>query len=353
VLFRAGIRVAFDPEKIGEQEMTLIKSNFRGTPSILLGSDCDGTTFENLKAPAGAGSHHEQRENDLAMHTFRRMAEMPGVTTMFVTGRNIRELHQGCKHYGFEGIKLPFVGVDTGLHVYECQNGDLRFDNTFNNLVSEQALALGWNKPWLMRLFNSQSISVIHPTQDSETQDPDSLKVQWVVRDMSRMEEFKGHVDQAIRYSCHGAAVAISSFDPAKQLGFLDVMPIYRFENPGNPELDPGVTGKVIALEYIRRRVGLPVDRVAYSGDSGNDTAALVRGYYGTLVENASEQVRNLILQSAKLAGTENTLFLPTGPWRGFSNSGCLRGVLRGAIEHARFFDPDIIFESKRDLFGR
>lgn len=333
--------------------MVLILTKPTASTKVLLANDCDGTAFDNRVDRTEARNCHSVRQDLLAMHTFRRIAETPGVANAFVTGRNIRELEEGCKQYGFEGVKLPWVGVDTGIHVYERQGGELKFDKTFHSCLSEQVLHLRWDKQWLMGLFRSESTDVIHPTQDRETQDPDSLKVQFVVRDISRLEDFRDLLDRAIRDKCHGAAVAISSFDPAKGLGFLDVMPIYRFENPGNPRLDPGVTGKVIAIEYMRRRIGLPVEQVAYSGDSGNDAAALVHGYFGTVVENASDKVRQMVLAAAKRAGTEHRLSLPSGAWEQFTDSACLRGVIRGAIQHAKFFSPEIIIESERELFGR
>jgi hypothetical protein len=195
-----------------------------------------------------------------------------------------------------------------------------------------------------MRILGAYSSNDVWLTSDQETIDISSLKVQWTVREPSRIDEFTTIVRDTVERLCQRAAVVIGSVDPAKGRGFLDVMPLYRFD-PNDPN-DHGVTGKVIALEYFRRRMDLPKDRVFYAGDSGNDYTALIHGYRGTLVENASQGVRDRVLNGAIGKGTQDSLFMPKGAWGNgrFADSVCLRGVINGAIHHG-LCEYDAIFD--------
>lgn len=331
--------------------VTLLITHAQGETTVGLTQDFDGTASDNRKCKEGRPIPGGVRPGDLAMLAFHMMAAEPGVANAFLTGRNIRELHDAIEAYSFQDLRLPFAAVDTGLHMYQRDGGVLKFDHSFNGTVREQVQAFGWDKVWMTGLLRAYSIDTVWLTDDAETRDADSLKVQWTVKDPARIDEFTDLVSRAVKDRCHQAAVVIGSVDKAKDRGFLDVMPLYRFENPGQPEIDPGVTGKVIGMEYLRRRLGLPRDRMVYAGDSMNDYTALVEGYCGTIVENASPEVKDRILAAAVARGTAAKLFLANGPWRQFPDSVCLRGVVRGAMHHG-LFRPDLIFEAEKAILS-
>jgi hydroxymethylpyrimidine pyrophosphatase-like HAD family hydrolase len=314
---------------------------------VLLATDMDGTVFDNRKGIDPCPYAGKIMPGDVTSMTFKEMAHADGVVPFPVTGRNIRELDEGLRHYGFDDLNLPYAAVDTGLHVYERVGGSWRFDSTFNNMVSQQVASLNWDKKALMGMLGSFASSVVSPTQDIETQSSESLKVQWTVHDTSKVNELVHCVREAIeRHGMMNAAVVVGSIDPAKAKGFIDVMPLYRFEDdPSNP-----VTGKVIGIEYVRRKLGLNKEQVLYAGDSGNDFHALIGGYRGTLVGNASEAVRARLQQEAREKQISELLHFPEGKWRKFDNGHCLRGKIRGMCEHG-VFDPDVLFENGLTVF--
>ncbi|HKJ87976.1 MAG TPA: HAD-IIB family hydrolase [Gammaproteobacteria bacterium] len=80
------------------------------------------------------------------------------------------------------------------------------------------------------------------------------------------------------------AARVVVSYDETEELGLVD------FLAPGS--------GKANALTFLRRHLGLARDRVLFSGDSGNDSDALLSGVCGVLVGNATEAVRERLRQA-------------------------------------------------------
>jgi hydroxymethylpyrimidine pyrophosphatase-like HAD family hydrolase len=265
--------------------------------------------------------------------------------TTYVTGRNIRELTQGIAEYGLTDLIAPYAGVDTGLHMYERLNNEFRFDRKFKDQVVEYVDVLDWSKNEYFRILGGYSESEVFLTKDDETQDPKSLKVQWTVVNVSRLEDFTKEIQRAVEQISPSAGVVISSFDKAKNRGFIDLMPLFNF-NPDDQDSQP-VTGKVIATEYIRRKMGLQPTNVAFAGDSGNDSLALAYGYKGILIENASPSVVNNVRQLAENAGTLNRIIMPNGQWGPFTDGRCLRGVIRGVAEHAGV-TADVLFDGFR-----
>lgn len=83
----------------------------------------------------------------------------------------------------------------------------------------------------------------------------------------------------ASRLGARGLTVnVIASIDPRTGHGLLDLL--------------PRDTDKGSAVEHLRARLGLDTDAVAFSGDSGNDLAALDRPWWSIVVGNAPESVR-------------------------------------------------------------
>ncbi|MCL4302548.1 MAG: HAD-IIB family hydrolase [Anaerolineae bacterium] len=70
----------------------------------------------------------------------------------------------------------------------------------------------------------------------------------------------------------------------------LEVKVIYS----GGKNLDiiPRVSGKGSAVEYLRRRLGIPPERVVVAGDSGNDLEMFAASYKGIVVANASVELK-------------------------------------------------------------
>jgi sucrose-6F-phosphate phosphohydrolase len=70
----------------------------------------------------------------------------------------------------------------------------------------------------------------------------------------------------------------------------LEVKVIYSSSK--NLDIIPPMSGKGNAIEYLRRRLGIPSERVVVAGDSGNDLDMFVAPYRGIVVANATAELK-------------------------------------------------------------
>jgi len=106
-------------------------------------------------------------------------------------------------------------------------------------------------------------------------------------------------------YSCMG------SLDPFLNCGLIDVM--------------PGQVNKAYALLWLATHADFKPDEVVYSGDSGNDLAALASGFHAIVVANASKGLVGKVaaLQSERGISAERRFEA-----KGEATSGVLEGCL-------------------------
>lgn len=118
-------------------------------------------------------------------------------------------------------------------------------------------------------------------------------------------------------------AEVIHSIDDAASTGLLDLL--------------PAGAGKRAAIEYLLEVSGLSPGEVLFAGDSGNDLDALVAGFPGVLVANASDEVREAARARSREAGTEAMLHLARGMGAGLDGN-----YAAGIVEGLAHFWPDL-----------
>ena len=79
---------------------------------------------------------------------------------------------------------------------------------------------------------------------------------------------------------------------------------------------------KAYALIWLSSHADFCPEEVVFSGDSGNDKAALVCGFRAILVENASKQLLNAVRDELRSMGSENLLYHA----KGTATNGVLEG---------------------------
>jgi sucrose-6-phosphatase len=89
----------------------------------------------------------------------------------------------------------------------------------------------------------------------------------------------------------------------------------------------PASASKLHALEFLRARLGISLNRTVFAGDSGNDMEVLVSRIPSVLVANAQESVRTEAVAHADLA----TLYLARGGLLGM-NGNYSAGILEGVV---------------------
>jgi sucrose-6-phosphatase len=109
-------------------------------------------------------------------------------------------------------------------------------------------------------------------------------------------------VDAGMPYDCMG------SNDPFKHCGLIDVL--------------PSKVSKSYALLWLATHADFSPDEVIYSGDSGNDYAALVSGFRAIIVANSSDGLVEKVQQELKARDQEDRLYVAKGQ----ATSGVLEG---------------------------
>jgi len=103
------------------------------------------------------------------------------------------------------------------------------------------------------------------------------------------------------------------SVDETTATGLLDVL--------------PACASKLHALEFLRLRLGIPLNRTVFAGDSGNDMEVLVSGILSVLVANAQASVKAEALARADAP----TLYLASGGLLGM-NGNYSAGIVEGVV---------------------
>jgi HAD superfamily hydrolase (TIGR01484 family) len=112
-------------------------------------------------------------------------------------------------------------------------------------------------------------------------------------------------------YDCMG------SEDPFMGCGLIDVL--------------PRNISKAYALLWLATHDDFSPDEVIYSGDSGNDYAALVSGFRAIVVANCSDGLVDKVQQKLKARGLEDRLYIAKGK----ATSGVLEGCQHFGLMNA------------------
>jgi HAD superfamily hydrolase (TIGR01484 family) len=102
----------------------------------------------------------------------------------------------------------------------------------------------------------------------------------------------------------------VSSVDPFNGDGLIDLLPLG--------------TDKSTALAWWAERSGYEMSRIVFSGDSGNDYAALTSGFRAILVGNADRKLARRVVDHHRQVGTEDRIYIAQSP--------ATAGVLEGCV---------------------
>lgn len=258
---------------------------------ILLATDLDRTLLPNGSEP----------ESPLARARFRRLVGRPEVRLVYVTGRH-RELVEAA----IEAYDLPrpdFVIADVGTSVHALQGRTWRLADDW-----QQTIARDWNGR--SREDLAALIGAPPGLRLQEAAKQAACKLSYYVAPMPN----PGVLLDRVRRPLEAAGVRANlvwSVDEATATGLLDVL--------------PASADKRQALDFLRTRLGIPMARTVFAGDSGNDMSVLVSGIPSVLVANAPPTVRAEAAARAEAA----SLYLARGGLFGM-NGNYSAGILEG-----------------------
>lgn len=260
---------------------------------ILLATDLDRTLIPNGSQP----------ESPSARQRFHRLAARPEVRLAYVTGRHLESVEAAIAEYDLP--RPDFVIADVGTSLYEIDANDWRQMQDW-----QQAIATDWGGRSHAELAMSVGeIPGLH-LQDAVRQG--ACKLSYCAPPLDEPAELLNGIRQRLEAS--GARInLVWSIDETSATGLLDVL--------------PASASKLHALEFLRARLGISLNRTVFAGDSGNDMQALVSRIPSVLVANAQESVRAEAVAHADL----EKLYLARGGLLGM-NGNYSAGILEGVV---------------------
>ncbi len=274
---------------------------------LLLCTDLDRTLLPNGAQP----------ESPRAREAFRLLAESPGVTLVFVSGRDRSLIERAITSYRLPGPALA-VG-DVGTSVYDLRNG--RWD-----LIQAwcDEIAKDWNGYDRMGLAGMLASFGVLRLQEQRKQN--TYKLSFYVPLHADRYPLGEAIEERLR--SHGVTASLVwSVDEPAGIGLLDVL--------------PRSATKLHAVQFIRQRLDVPTARIVYAGDSGNDIPVLGSGIPSVLVANAMPEVVKEARALAQRNGTSEALYVARGTVLGMNgnySAGILEGVLHYHPELASLF---------------
>ena len=267
---------------------------------LLLCTDLDRTLLPN----------GPQVESSGARDNFKQLVMQPGVTLVYVTGRDRRLVEDAIDEY-----QLPqpdYVIADVGSTIYQLHQGSWRYWDQW-----QQEISPDWNGKShddMHVLFGS----LLFPLNLQEDSKQNTYKLSYYVALdadhealMSEMHSIL--VKQEIRASL------IWSIDELAGTGLLDVL--------------PANANKRHAIEFLMEQRGFDFTNTVFAGDSGNDLAVFTSPIQSVVVANASADVRDEAKQLALNMGQINALYFAQGGYLGM-NGNYSAGILEGVAHY-------------------
>lgn len=262
-----------------------------------IATDLDRTLFPNGK-----------QEYDNSMPRFKQIVQEKGLKVIFVTGRNIDQIREGIAEYDPPTPEYAIASVGTRIYRPDG-NGGFTEDLAYIDFIRENTP--GWDVEEFKKAMGE--IAAIR-LQEQFNQNP--FKLSYYIDDLPRINEIVAEMKQRVGEICQATDIT-SSVDETLGLGLLDIL--------------PARANKMEGIEFVRRQLGLDMDHIIYSGDSGNDLAALTYGYKAILVRNATESVRADVERVGKERDTLDKIYFAQG---NDTLNGCyVSGIIEG-LEH-------------------
>lgn len=246
------------------------------TRGHILATDLDGT-FIPLEG-------NEQNRADLQTLTSQFAARNNEV--VFVTGRHFDSVMRAIQQ--FELPEPEWIICDVGTSIFRRQspgsfNPVTAYQDYQNQIIAPMPIA-----DLRERLQTLDGLRL----QEEEKQGPFKLSFYTDAAKLDqRAEEIQTVLDQT-----NAPYSLIHSIDPFNGDGLIDLL--------------PATVSKAHALKWWCNEQNLSAENIVFSGDSGNDLAALTAGYRAILVGNASRDLASRVFQMHRESGWKNRLYL-------------------------------------------
>jgi hypothetical protein len=269
---------------------------------LLLCTDLDRTLIPNGEPSESPGSRHY----------FARLAAHPQVTLVYVTGR-----HKALVEEAMETYALPrpdLVISDVGTMIYDTTADTWKAWSSWQIEIKPQWA--GFSHTDLSTLFSDLSELRLQEPEKQNT-----FKLSYYVPQDINVNALLSEMEQRLARNAIHASL-IYSVDEAADTGLIDVL--------------PRNATKLHAIQFVREHLGFTLPETVFSGDSGNDLSVLISEVQGTLVANASEQLRSQARSEAEKNGHAESLYIARGGYLGM-NGNYSAGILEGIAHYCPY----------------
>lgn len=263
-------------------------------PSVLA-TDLDGTLIPLPHCP---------NNNDDLLKLKKALADA-GTTLVFATGRHYESVVEAMEQY-----QLPtpdWIVCDVGSAIYKRIGAEFEVYTAYENHLAETSDGVD-RQAVENALFTVEALEL----QPPDHQQRFKISYQSTADTVDQLvDEITDRLEKAdLPYDCMG------SLDPFLNCGLIDVMP-------------RGVS-KAYALLWLSTHANFRPDEVIYSGDSGNDHAALVSGFRAIIVANGSDGLEAKVRAALAERSLDDRLYV--------AKDTATSGVLEGC-QHFGLFD--------------
>lgn len=270
------------------------KKNRSSNAVRLLACDLDGTVI-----PLEDGAEHRDQ-----VDVFRRSVESAGdVRLAYVTGRRFTHAMEGIEEHGLPAPDYLVSEVGTRIHVRG--GGGFSVDEAYR---ASMAAAFG------AETGDVRTALALHP---GLTLQPDAEQGEFKASYFTSWPPPDGLIAEleGLLAGIGARANLVLSRQVETGRGLLDALP-------------EGVA-KDHAVQYLAEREGLGPERVLFAGDSGNDRAALLSGFYAVVVANAPSDLVDDLRRESERRGLSDRIHFASAPYAAGVLEGCRRfGVL-------------------------
>lgn len=258
-------------------------------PAKLLACDMDGTVIPLTDL-------EDQQE---ALQRFRELSRnTPNLHLGYVTGRHLELGLLGVKQHN---LPMPDIFIcDVGTSIYFREKDQWQLDQRYADKLRRSWKDQGGT---IQRLLDN-----VAGLQLQEAEKQGAFKKSFYADPTLSEEAIRAHVGEILRVKAINANL-IYSFDQAKKVGLLDVL--------------PPMAAKDAALHHIVAALQLARDHVFYAGDSGNDLHAFLSGYNAILVANTDEATRQRVLKTARQKKFLDRIYCAEAPYTAGVMEGC------------------------------
>jgi sucrose-6F-phosphate phosphohydrolase len=246
-----------------------------------------------------------QSEHPAARERFRTFCQRPEVVLVYVTGRHKALVQQAIKNYALP--EPNFAITDVGSKIYQVNNGE------WSELIDwTQEITPSWKGKSHIEI--KAYLDDVPDLLIQESHKQNSHKLSYYLP----LFVDKNAVIDNVRQRLEKEGIKTSliwSIDEPKNIGLLDILP----DN----------ASKLHAIEFLQKRLDYQHHETVFAGDSGNDMPVLVSAIQSILVDNASDEIKEVALQQVQKNGYQPSLYIAKAERCGM-NANYAAGVLEG-----------------------